>query len=309
MTQALTRRRFLTISAGLAAAAAALPARAAGTDLPLTEWRGIALGAQARILIAHPDAPALTALAAAEIARLEAVFSLYRADSALAQLNAAGRLQAPPFELLECLALAGRIHAATGGLFDPTVQPLWDLYARSWSAGAAPEAGAIAAAQALTGWSGVTFDEAGIALRPGMALTLNGIAQGFIADKVAALLRGRGLDHVLVDAGEFHAIGPMPDGAAWPVALTAGGRVDMTSGGLASSSALGTTFDPAGRVGHILDPRSGLPAPPRWQLVTITAAAAALADGLSTAACLMDSADQIAAAVAAFPGASLAHLA
>ena len=101
----------------------------------------------------------------------------------------------------------------------------------------------------------------------------------------------------------------MPDGSAWPVGLASGGQVQLTSGGLASSSALGTCFDAAGRVGHILDPRTGLPAQPRWHLVTITAPSAALADGLSTAACLMDSAGQITAAIGAFAGAELAHLA
>ena len=59
----LTRRRFLTIAA--TAALAATPVRA------LTEWRGMALGARARILIDHPEAAAITADAAAEIARLE----------------------------------------------------------------------------------------------------------------------------------------------------------------------------------------------------------------------------------------------
>ncbi len=49
-------------------------------------------------------------------------------------MNATGRLAAPPFELLECLDLCGRVHAATNGLFDPAVQPLWALYATHYSA-------------------------------------------------------------------------------------------------------------------------------------------------------------------------------
>lgn len=297
----LTRRRFLTIAA--TAALAATPARA------LTEWRGMALGARARILIDHPEAAAITAEAAAEIARLEGIFSLYRADSALSQLNATGRLDAPPFELLECLALCGSVHAATGGLFDPTVQPLWSLYAESYSAGRAPTATQIVAAQARTGWAGVSADADSIRLRPGMALTLNGVAQGFVADKVAALLRERGLSHVMVDTGELQALGPMPDGTDWPVQLTSGGTLALRQGGLASSSALGTTFDAAGKVGHILNPATGRPAVPTWQLVTVTAQSAGLADALSTAACLMTAKADIAAAVGQFEGAELAHLA
>lgn len=300
----LTRRRFLTIAAALAAT----PVQA------LTEWRGMALGARARILIDHPQAARITAEAAAEIDRLEGIFSLYRADSALSRLNTAGMLKAPPFELLECLALCDAVHSATGGLFDPTVQPLWALYAESYSAGRTPMGAQIGPAQiaealSRTGWSAVRFDANVVRLRPGMALTLNGVAQGFIADKIAALLRAQGLSHVMIDTGELRALGPMPQGGDWPVHLTGGGSLGLHQGGLASSSALGTTFDAAGKVGHILHPQTGLPATPRWKLVTVTAPGAGLADALSTSACLMTSEDAIRKAVAGFEGASLAHLA
>ena len=41
-----------------------------------------------------------------------------------------------------------------------------------------------------------------------MAITLNGIAQGYITDKVGDLLRAAGFEHVLVNMGEQLAIGP-----------------------------------------------------------------------------------------------------
>ena len=84
------------------------------------------------ILLAHPDRTAAGQAIAAcreEITRLERIFSLYRADSALSQLNRHGRLDDPPLELVELLAFSARVSAATGGAFDVTVQPLWDLYA------------------------------------------------------------------------------------------------------------------------------------------------------------------------------------
>jgi thiamine biosynthesis lipoprotein len=67
-------------------------------------------------------------------------------------------------------------------------------------------------------------------------------------------------------------------------------------------------FDATGRVGHILDPWTGLPAAPRWRLVSVTAPDAGLADALSTAFCLMPRAD-ILRTLAAFPQARLQHLA
>lgn len=294
----LSRRRFLVITA----ACAALPAQAA----PLFKWRGRALGAAAAIHLAHPQAERITARAAAEIERLEGVFSLYRSDSALARLNAAGQLDAPPFELLECLSLAGRVHAATGGLFDPTVQPLWALYAQAHTAGHAPDAPAIAQALAVTGWERIAFDSAAVRLQPGMALTLNGIAQGYIADRVASLLREEGLSNILIDTGELRAMGPQPDGSPWPVTIDAGGgTLELAERALASSSPLGTVFDAAGTVGHILHPKTGQAAPATWKIVSVSAGSAAIADALSTAGCLMQSRDEIHEAVAQFPSARL----
>ena len=288
-----TRRRFLTILA----AGATTPAFA------LSDWRGQAMGAATRILIDHPNAEALVSEARAEIARLERVFSLYT-DSALSRLNRDGRLDAPPFELLDCLALCDAVHGATGGRFDPTVQPLWALYAQT---SGRPGAVEREAALARTGWHRVTYDEAAVRLDPGMELTLNGVAQGHVADRVAALLRAEGLTHVLIDAGEIAALGPMADGTGWPVTLPEG-RIALSQGGLATSAALGTTFDAAGKVGHILDPRTGLAAPARWRAVSVTAPGAGLADALSTAACLMPDRATIEAALAHFPGTTLAAL-
>ncbi|MDT8853605.1 FAD:protein FMN transferase [Paracoccaceae bacterium Fryx2] len=298
----LTRRRFIAISAA-AAGLAALPAHA-----DLFAWRGVALGAAASIHLAHPDAAAITARAVAEMARLEAIFSLYRADSALARLNESGELLAPPFELLECLALCGRVHAATAGRFDPTVQPLWALHARRYSEGTQPGAAEIAAARALVGWPDVSLASDAVRLRPGMALTLNGVAQGFVADRVADLLAAEGLTDILIDTGELRALGGMPAGGGWPVTLTTGGRLALSGRALATSATLGTVFDQAGRVGHILEPHSGLPAPNPWRQVSVSAPTAAVADALSTAACLMPDRATIEAALQGFDGARIEGL-
>ncbi|MGF6859809.1 thiamine biosynthesis lipoprotein [Rhodobacteraceae bacterium MBR-64] len=297
------RRRFLTISAA-ALGAAALPRPA----IAMRQWRGVAMGAGASITLAHPDADRIIARARAEIARLEAVFSLYDARSALSRLNARGRLEAPPFEMLDCLGLCDAVNAATLGLFDPTVQPLWALYAEAHARGTAPDAGAIAAVLPRVGWPGVRVDSAAITLRPGMALTLNGVAQGYVADRVATLLAAEGLTDILVNTGEFRALGGAPEGGDWPVALVAGGKerasVALRDRALATSAPMGTVFDAEGRVGHILHPGTGRPAPARWQMVSVTAPQAALADALTTAFCLMDR-PAIDAALARFPAARL----
>lgn len=304
LTRPIPRRRFLQISA--AALALSSPAHAA----PIYRWQGVALGARATIRLTHPDAKTITDRAATEISRLEDIFSLYRAGSALARLNRQGGLDAPPFELLECLSLAGSVHRATGGRFDPTVQPLWAAHARAAAAGRDITAEERAAALALTGWQDVEMTPDRITLRPGMALTLNGIAQGYVADRIADLLTAEGLTDILIDTGELRALGGHPQGGDWPVTLSPSGTsLPLRNRALATSAPHGTVLDAAGRVGHIIDPATGAPTGAPWRGVSVTADSAALADALSTAACLFPDRAGMDAALARFDGAALCQLA
>ena len=220
--------------------------------------------------MAHPDhAAARQAIAACrtEITRLERIFSLYRADSALSQLNRQGRLEAPPLELVELLAFSARVSAATGGAFDVTVQPLWDLYAGHFADPAADPAGpddaALAATLARVDWRAVEIDSARIGFRrPGMAVTLNGVAQGYITDRVADLLRGRGFENVLVELGEIRALGRHADSDPWRAGIANPNdpsavllELPLLDVALATSGGYGTWFDPAPSPSPHLRPR------------------------------------------------------
>lgn len=292
----LTRRRFLAISA----VAASLPGALSAAPAP-RHWVGQALGARASIRLDHPDAEAVTARCLAEIGRLEDILSLYRADSALSRLNRTGRLDAPPFELLDCLSMAGSVHRASGGLFDVTVQPLWALWAEAAVQGRRPAPGERDAALSRTGWDRVSLSSEAVTLQPGMALTLNGIGQGYVADRVAALLQAEGLTDILIDTGEMRALGGRP----WPVRIPHGGEVPLSARALATSAPRGTCFDAPGRDGHILDPRTGGPAVSPWAEISISAPSAALADALSTAACLTQDRAELTALLAPFSAARL----
>ncbi len=285
----LTRRRVIAISAaacvsGTAAAAAGISAR----------WNGVALGAPARMQItglpAGEAAPVFAAVEA-EIARLEQIFSLYRPGSVLSRLNRDGAFAAPPAELLELCSLATALHRGSGGAFDPTIQPLWALTAAHAARGRAPDPQARLRAMDLADWNAVHFDAASIRFaRPGIAITLNGIAQGFITDRIAAKLQAMGLRDVLIDIGEIRAWGRAPDGGHWRAGIAgpAGGccvhRVTLADRALATSAPLGTVMDTAGAIGHILDPRTGETAM-RVRQVSVSAPTAVVADGVSTALC------------------------
>lgn len=286
------RRRFLAI----AAAATCLPAgmaRAAAASLSV-KWQGRALGADAEIILEHPDAEAARAALAeclAEVERLEAVLSLYRPESALSRLNAAGVLDAPPLDLVRALTDASLVSQASNGAFDATVQPLWQLHARSFAAtGRPPTVAELAAVRALVDWRAIDIAPDRIALaRPGMAVTLNGLAQGYVSDRVTELLRRRGFANALVDLGEISALGPHSDSRPWQIAVRdpahpgrALRRLTLIGGGMATSEARGSSFAANGTFGHIVDPASGRPAL-TVASATVRAASATLADGLSTA--------------------------
>ena len=306
-TKPVTRRRALFIGAVLVAGAAlpsAILAPRAFAAAPV-RWSGQALGAHAEIELAGAsEAEARPVLAAveAEIARLEAVFSLYRQDSALSRLNRDGVLNDPPPELLEVMALSRAVHRQTGGLFDPTVQPLFAFYAAWFTKphrAHLPEAQELTPVLARVGMDKVIFDDTRIAFsRPGMALTLNGIAQGYITDRIAALLKAHGYGNMLLDIGEIQAVGKGRNGAGWQVGIRKGvngpelaERLTLSDQAVATSMMLGTTFDSQGHAGHILHPKKGLTRhyTPRASVIHPSAA---FADAMSTAVVLMD-ADEI----------------
>jgi thiamine biosynthesis lipoprotein len=297
----INRRRFIAISA----AAAGLPllpitARAA-PPRSLRVWTGDALGANAILQIHHPDsaiADMLIARALGEVRRLERVLSLYDEHSALCRLNRAGSLDDPPLDLVRVLAEAEQYHALTCGAFDVTVQPLWNLYAAHFSRRDADPAGpspsAVAAALQRVGQAALELAADRIAFaRPGMAVTLNGIGQGYITDRVVDLLRAGGVEHALVDMGETRALGAHPSGEPWRVGIEdpempsrIAERVLLRDRAIATSGGYGTRFDSAGRFNHIFDPRNGRTSS-RYQAVSTIASTATEADALSTAFCLM----------------------
>lgn len=284
----ISRRRFIAIGAGLAATLAAPNAHAKPTI-----WRGIALGAGAKLEIhgvSQQEGKRLVLLARAEIERLEKIFSVYRQHSAIMRLNKNGLLKTPPPELLEVLSLARNVHSLTQGRFDPTVQPLWALYAEN---GGQPPARAIEGTRKSIGLHKVEISSTEIRFSaPGMALTLNGIAQGYITDRVALLLREEGLENVVVNLGEISAMGHDANGGAWKIGLAETSDqspdefVTLLNRSIATSAPLGSTFD--GNTSHIIDPLSGEAVRSHWQRVSVMHKSAAFADGLSTGMVIMD---------------------
>jgi thiamine biosynthesis lipoprotein len=281
-----TRRRAIGIFAATTAALLidGLSRSAAGSY----EWRGLAMGADAKIVlsgIAEDHARAAIARIVPEIARLEQVLSLFQQDSEISRLNRSGYLRHPTADLRAALTLALHVSEVSDGLFDPTVQWLWEANA-DWFA-AHPDAGlpprhVVAAACQHIGWQRIAVSPAEIRLGEGQRITLNGLGQGYVTDRIAELLRQRGFVHVLVDLGEQRALGPQSSGAAWIVARDSAAPIALREGALATSEGAGCVFGAGGRAHHLFDPRNGQSAS-LWRGITVHHRSAAIADALSTA--------------------------
>ena len=312
----LTRRRAMRI----VAAAAGLPlmiaaVRATAPPAQLFTWQGEVLGAFSELALWHTDA----ALARrtilkirGEIARFERIFSLYQPDSEISRLNAAGTLTKPAPELRTLIEEGQRFSVLSDGAFDISVQPLWRLYeAHFWSHSNVVDdiaAHAQEVARELVDFRRIETGAARIAFaREGMGITLNSLAQGFITDAIADMLRNEGFDSAMVDLGEFRTLGRHPDGHVWRIgirdALDANGvarTIELDEMALAVSGGYGTTFEPTGRFHHIFDPQTGASAN-KLADATVIGPRATVANGLATAICVVGE-ERASALLAAYPG-------
>jgi len=296
MTVRISRRRAITV----VAAAAGLPLILGATKAQarLIRWEGTTLGAPSTIQLYHTDeakARAAIDAAQAELARLEAIFSVFRADTAISRLNREGRLDNAPAEFVELVNHSKDLARISDGVFDPTIQPVWRLYFEHFTAATIDPAGPsrrdLDAALALVDWRGIEVDATNrhVAFaRPGMALTLNARAQGYITDKVAGILRSYGFTQMLVDMGEPRAISTKADGSAWRIGIAnpadqskAITEVDVVDKCVSTSGGYGTLFDAEGKFTHIIDSRTGKTASAMLG-VTVIADTATIADGIAT---------------------------
>lgn len=295
----ITRRRLIIITA-MAGGAILLGNRRAMANAPI-RWQGSALGAQVSIEIYHPDrteAERLAHVCVGEVRRLEQEFSLYQPDSAICKLNRTGILVSPSADMVTLLNASLDFAALTGGAFDPTVQPLWNLYAAHFAqenpAPDGPSASSITEVLSKVGYRYLKVSPDRIALlKPGSAVTLNGIAQGYATDRVTEMLRAAGLSTTLVNMGEIRTIGAKPDGMPWRVGLADPDKpaemsktIDLVDHAIATTAGAGFRFDPAGRFTHLFDPATGR-SPSCYRSVSVIAPTATEADALSTAFSLL----------------------
>ena len=236
-----------------------------------------------------------------EIDRIESQISLYRDTSEIAHVNARAarepvRVSPPVFRLLE---QARQLSEETEGAFDITIAPLVRCWGFMGGTGQLPDSEAIAAARENVGMHHVELDALEFTVRfnrDGMMLDLGAIGKGHAIERAAAILRDDGITSALIHGGTStaHAIGSIPDGSAWKIAIERPvedpavppgllATVALKNESLSVSAVWGRTFRSGEKsYGHVIDPRTGRPVE-KTLLSALILPSATESDALSTA--------------------------
>jgi FAD:protein FMN transferase len=279
---------------GLGGLAIALPSNSKSAKSSVLHWREramVGLGTTLSLRAGHASAERADAgldAAVNAIRHVERHMSLFNPSSSLCQLNREGVLNQPDPDLVNILTLAKYVSARSQGSFDVTVQPLWVAWQNARQLNRIPTSDELKLARRKTGWKDLEISSQKIRfLRPGMALTLNGIAQGYASDLARDALRSQGIAHALIDTGEWSTLGSSPDSKPWTLGLASPRQADemvaqLASDGraIATSSDAHCSFSADLRHHHIFDPRTGY-SPRELASVTVLAPTCAMADALT----------------------------
>ncbi len=237
----------------------------------------------------------------AEVHKIDALMSRYKADSDISRLNRSEAglwVQVDPmtFTVLE---ESQRIAERTGGAFDATALPLSTLWG-FWPAREprVPSETEIRTVLPHVGYEKLSLDRNTQSLRkadPETKVDLGGIAKGYAVDRAIEVLRQKRLGNALVEiGGEARAIGKNKDGQPWRIGVLYPGKLryltvlELSDKAVATSGDYMNFFVVEGKsYSHLIDPRTGKPISNDVCSVTVIADTCTEADALATAISVM----------------------
>ena len=303
----INRRDFLKLSGilgvGLATAAAIPPsAEAVKFDRKLykvSETR-TAMGTFVSMTLLHTSRDqAEKAIGAAfeEIHRLSLNMNRFNQTTAVAQLNREGRLKDVPPDTLKVVRQSLSYYKISNGAFDISVKPVVDLFKDKFSekSPTPPTKKEIREALLLVDASNIQLAGNAIVFKkPGMGITLDGIAKGYIVDMASNVLSKHHIENYLINAGgDIRTMGRKQNGKPWTIAVQDPSKnqrypdkIHMMDGAIATSGNYEVYFDREKMFHHIVNPLSGL-SPNASTSVSVLAKTAMDADALSTSVFVM----------------------
>ena len=226
--------------------------------------------------------------------RYENLLSKTVAGSDVQRINASkGEPVTVDPETWAILRRAKEINRLTGGAFSVTIAPLsaqWDFTGGTNRMPTDEER--LAALPLVDDDRLVLGEDHTVMLPEGMEIDLGGIAKGYIADQVAAMIQGKVHGATLSFGGNVYVVGLKPDGTAFNLGIQDPGGPTGTS--IAVIQATDVSLVTSGiyerffmvgdtRYHHILDPETGLPADSDLASASILDVSSMDADALATA--------------------------
>ena len=233
-----------------------------------------------------------------EMDRLSALMNRYDERTAVGQLNREGHLNDLPPEVAEVVSRALYYHRLSQGNFDITVKPIIDLFKEKTGENqkALPTHKELRKALEFVDSNNIELKGKAITFKkPGMGITLDGIAKGYIVDRASERLAAHGIKNHLINAGgDIRTMGARADNKSWTVAIQDPLKkrnypdiVHMNTGSIATSGNYEIYFDREKMFHHIVDPKTGI-SPEMSTSVSVTAPTTMDADALATGVFVMN---------------------
>ncbi|MFN0167697.1 MAG: FAD:protein FMN transferase [Bryobacteraceae bacterium] len=211
-----------------------------------------------------------------EVRRLDRMLSNYRPNSEWSKVNRLAGSQSVivSTELFRLLAACDTYSTLSDGAFDISVGPLMKVWGFYRGSGRLPHQAEIRTALRLVGYRNIVLDPRHSIVRfkrPGVEIDPGGIGKGYAVQRIVEVLKAGGIQSALVSAGgsSIFALGSPPNEAGWRIAIRNPLNKDVSieeitlhDRSMSTSGTYEKFFTAGGRTySHIMDPRTGWPAP------------------------------------------------
>ena len=232
-----------------------------------------------------------------EMDRLTGLLNRFESSSAVALLNREGYIKDLPPEVALVILKALDYHRLSRGTFDISVKPVVDLFREKFTCEKkiAPTEKELKQVLKLVDSNKIEMKEGVVRFKkPGMGITLDGIAKGYIVDRASKILANHNIKNHLINAGgDIRTMGAKADKKPWTVAIQDPLKkknfpdiIHMRDGAIATSGNYEIYFDKEKMFHHIVNPRTGH-SPNLSASVSVMAPTTMEADALSTSVFVM----------------------
>lgn len=210
-------------------------------------------------------------MAYAEITRLDRIFSRYRTDSEVANINAyPDKEYVLSEELAKVFGYALEVFRQSEGAFDVTVLPLLQVWWSAQQTQRLPEKALLQKIVSYVGVDKLAYDPAARTLQmtKGMQLDLGGIAKGYVIEQIRDVWTKAGVENALINiGGDVWAMGLNEHKKVWRLGIQDPDNqqkllnvIELSNQGMVTSGDYQRYVTIEGkRYSHIIDPRSGWP--------------------------------------------------